>query len=239
VSGHVNQVGQPIGFPVAGWAPRERPPLTAMQGRYCRLEPLDVERHAAELFDAYSADREGRMWTYLPWGPHASFDAYRAAAEAVVRMESRVTYAVIDANSGKALGTASYLNINLTAGSIEVGAITYAPALQRKPAGTEAMFLMMRRVFDELGYRRYEWKCNSLNAASRAAAQRYGFRFEGIFRQADLVKGHNRDTAWFSIIDSEWSLLKTAFERWLDPANFGTEGEQRLRLSELTSALTR
>jgi RimJ/RimL family protein N-acetyltransferase len=195
VSGHVNHLGQPIGFPVAGWTPRERPPPAPMLGRYCRLEPLDAERHAAQLYDAYSADREGRMWTYLPSGPHASFDAYRAAAEAVMRMESRVTYAVIDANSGKALGTASYLNINLSAGSIEVGSITYAPALQRQPIGTEAMFLMMRRIFDELGYRRYEWKCNSLNAASRAAALRYGFRFEGIFRQADVVKGHNRDTA--------------------------------------------
>jgi RimJ/RimL family protein N-acetyltransferase len=151
-------------------------------------------------------------------------------------MESRVTYAVIDIGSGRAAGTASYLNINLTAGSIEVGSITYAPALQRKPAGSEAMFLMMRRVFDELGYRRYEWKCNSLNAPSRAAALRYGFRFEGIFRQAGVVKGHNRDTAWFSIIDSEWPSLKAAFERWLDPTNFAADGEQRLRLSELTRA---
>jgi RimJ/RimL family protein N-acetyltransferase len=234
VIGYINHLGQPIGFPVAVWAPRERPPLTPAQGLYCRLEPLDAARHAAELYDAYSADRKGRMWTYLPWGPYASFEAFRAAAEAVVRMESRVTYAVIDANSGKALGTASYLNINLTAGSIEVGAITYAPALQRKPAGTEAMFLMMQRVFDGLGYRRYEWKCNSLNAASRAAALRYGFRFEGIFCQADVVKGHNRDTAWFSIIDSEWPALKAAFECWLDPANFAADGGQRLRLSELT-----
>jgi RimJ/RimL family protein N-acetyltransferase len=234
MSGHVNPLGQPIGFPVADWTPRERPPLAPMQGRYCRLEPLDVAHHAAQLYDAFSADREGRMWTYLPWGPFASVDAYRARAEAVIRMESRVTYTVIDAGSGKALGTASYLNINLTAGSIEVGAITYAPALQRKPAGSEAMFLMMRRVFDELGYRRYEWKCNSLNAASRAAALRYGFRFEGVFRQADVVKGHNRDTAWFSITDGEWPAIKAAFERWLDPANFDASGQQRLRLSELT-----
>jgi RimJ/RimL family protein N-acetyltransferase len=143
-------------------------------------------------------------------------------------------YAVIDADSGKALGVASYLNINPSAGSIEVGGIAYAPALQKKPAGTEAMFLMMRRAFDELGYRRYEWKCNSLNAPSRTAAERYGFRFEGIFRQADVVKGHNRDTAWFSIADGEWPVLKTAFERWLDPANFDRDGRQRERLSALT-----
>ena len=115
-----------------------------------------------------------------------------------------------------------------------VGGIAYAPALQKKPAGTEAMFLMMRRAFDELGYRRYEWKCNSLNAPSRTAAERYGFRFEGIFRQADVVKGHNRDTAWFSITDGEWPVLKSAFERWLDPANFDRDGRQRERLSALT-----
>jgi len=123
----------------------------------------------------------------------------------------------------------------LTAGSIEVGGIAYSPALQRRPAGTEAMYLMMRRVFDELGYRRYEWKCNALNALSRAAAERYGFRFEGIFRQAQIVNGRNRDTAWFSIIDSEWPGIKAAFERWLDPGNFDGDGRQRMRLSALTA----
>jgi RimJ/RimL family protein N-acetyltransferase len=133
------------------------------------------------------------------------------------------------------VGVASYLNINPTAGSIEVGGIAYSPALQHKPAGSEAMYLMMRRVFDELGYRRYEWKCNAMNAPSRAAAERYGFRFEGIFRQADVVKGRNRDTAWFSIIDSEWPGIKAAFERWLDPANFDGDGLQRMRLSALTA----
>src|SRR5207248_1590774 len=146
------------------------------------------------------------------------------------------TYAMIDATGGRAVGVASYLNINRSAGSIEVGAIAYSPALQRTPAATEAMYLMMRRVFDELGYRRYEWKCNSLNAPSRVAAARYGFRFEGLFRQADVVKGRNRDTAWFSIIDSEWPAIKAAFERWLDPGNFDAEGHQRMSLSSLTRA---
>ena len=235
MTGHVNHLGQPIGFPVDGWSPRRKPPAIAMTGRYCRVEPLGVERHAAALWDAYSADSEGRLWTYLPWGPYAGFAEYFAATEAGLKRENYLTYAVIDA-SGKAVGVASYLNINLAAGSIEVGGIAYAPALQRSPAGTEAMFLMMRRVFDELGYRRYEWKCNALNAPSRAAALRYGFRFEGIFRQADVVKGHNRDTAWLSITDSEWPAIKTAFERWLDPANFGADGRQRIRLSELTRA---
>jgi RimJ/RimL family protein N-acetyltransferase len=235
VTEHTNHLGQPIGFPVEGWAARQRPPRTAMTGRFCRVEPLDAGRHAAELYTANSEDRDGRMWTYLPWGPYDGFDAYRAAIEAGLRREDFITYAVIDGVSGKAAGVASYLNINVTAGSIEVGGIAYAPALQRQPAGTEAMYLMMRRAFDELGYRRYEWKCNALNAPSRAAAQRYGFRFEGIFRQADVVKGRNRDTAWFSITDSEWPGIKAGFERWLDPGNFDAEGSQRMSLSALTA----
>jgi RimJ/RimL family protein N-acetyltransferase len=231
---HANHLGQPIGFPVVDWTPRERPPRTAMFGRFCRVEPLDADRHAVELHAANSDDRDGRMWTYLPWGPYVEFDDYLAATRAFLRRDGYVTYAVIDAASGKAVGIASYLNINQNAGSIEVGGIAYSPALQKQPAGTEAMFLMMRRVFDELGYRRYEWKCNALNAPSRAAALRYGFRFEGVFRHADVIKGHNRDTAWLSITDIEWPAVKTAFERWLDPGNFDADGRQRISLSVLT-----
>jgi RimJ/RimL family protein N-acetyltransferase len=236
--GHdTNDLGQPIGLPVEGWTPRRRPPLTAMTGRFCRVEPLDPERHARDLFAANSLDREGRMWTYLPWGPYAGFDDYFAALKAGLRREDFITHAVIETAGGRATGVASYLNINPAAGSIEVGGITYSPALQRTPAATEAMYLMMRWVFDELQYRRYEWKCNALNAPSRAAAARYGFRYEGLFRQADVVKGRNRDTAWFSIIDSEWPAIKAAFERWLDPGNFDAAGRQRISLSSLTGAL--
>jgi RimJ/RimL family protein N-acetyltransferase len=230
---HVNHLGQPIGVPVAEWSPRERPPRTPLQGRYCRVEALDPERHARDLYAAYSQDRDGRTWTYLPWGPYSGLADFLAATEAGLQRENFITYAVIDVVSGKAVGVASYLNVNLSAGSIEVGGIAYSPTLQRKPTGTEAMFLMMRRVFDELGYRRYEWKCNSLNGPSRTAAERYGFRFEGVFRQADVVKGRNRDTAWFSILESEWPVLKAAFERWLDPANFDADGRQRESLSAL------
>jgi RimJ/RimL family protein N-acetyltransferase len=207
-----------------------------MAGRYSRVEPLDAELHARDLYAAYSKDSGGRMWTYLPWGPHTGLEDYLADTKAGLLRENFITYAVIDAASGKAVGVASYLNINQMAGSIEVGGIAYSPTLQRKPSGTEAMFLMMRRVFDELGYRRYEWKCNSLNAPSRTAAQRYGFRYEGLFRQADVVKGHNRDTAWYSILDREWPALKQAFERWLDPRNFDGAGRQRESLSALTRA---
>jgi len=231
---HTNHLGQPVGFPVEGWTPRPAPPATPIQGRFCRSEPLDAERHARDLHAANSADREGRMWTYLPWGPFASLDDYLTATHASLRRPNSLTYAVIAGENGTAVGVASYLNVNVSAGSIEVGAIAYAPALQRTPAGTEAMYLMMRRAFDELGYRRYEWKCNSLNAPSRAAADRYGFRYEGIFLQADVVKGRNRDTAWYSITDHEWPRIKTAFERWLDPANFAIDGRQHLSLSALT-----
>jgi RimJ/RimL family protein N-acetyltransferase len=230
---HINHLGQPVGFPISAWSPRERPPCTSMQGRHCRVEALDPDRHARDLFDAYSEDRDGRMWTYLPWGPYAGLEDFLAATETDLQRENFITFAVVDAVSGRAVGVASYMNIDLSAGSIEVG-VAYSPALQKKPAGTEAMFLMMRRVFDELGYRRYEWKCNALNAPSRAAAERYGFSFEGIFRQADVIKGRNRDTAWYSITDSEWLVLKIAFERWLDPANFDAEGRQRESLSALT-----
>ncbi|HEX5321896.1 MAG TPA: GNAT family protein [Stellaceae bacterium] len=227
----LNALGQPVGDPVPGWSPRETPARTAMAGRFCRVEPLAPDRHAADLFAANSEDREGRMWTYLPFGPYASFAEYLDYAKAAAVSETRLTYAIV---TDKAVGVASYLNINRSAGSIEVGALAYSPGLQRTPASTEAMFLMMRRVFDELGYRRYEWKCNSLNAASRAAAERLGFRYEGLFRQADVVKGGNRDTAWFSIVDGEWPALKAAFTRWLDPANFDAAGHQRESLSSLT-----
>jgi RimJ/RimL family protein N-acetyltransferase len=231
MTGHVTRLGQPIGFPVQGWTHRETPGRTPLSGRFCRVEPLDPDRHAVELHAANSEDREGRMWTYLPWGPYAGFDEYLAALNNSLRRENFITFAIIDRAAERAVGVASYLNINTAAGSIEVGALAYSPALQRTPAATEAMYLMMRRVFDELGYRRYEWKTNALNAASRAAALRLGFTFEGIFRQADVVKGHNRDTACYSIADSDWPLIKAAFGRWLDPANFGGDGSQRTRLS--------
>ena len=144
-------------------------------------------------------------------------------------LDDPLTHAIIDNATGEAVGTAAYMRIDAASGVIEVGSITYSPRLQRRPAGTEAMYLMMRRVFDELGYRRYEWKCNSLNMPSRAAALRLGFQYEGLFRQATLTRGRNRDTTWFSVIDREWPALRDAFERWLDPANFDAGGKSRAR----------
>jgi RimJ/RimL family protein N-acetyltransferase len=233
---HHNQLDQPVGFPVPEWKPRPLPPRTAMAGRFCTVAPLDPERHAAQLFAAYADDVEGRMWTYLPRGPYASLDEYRNWAEPACRADDPLVHAIIDSASGEAVGTAALMRIDPESGVIEVGSITYSPRLQRRAAGTEAMYLLMRRVFDELGYRRYEWKCNSLNAPSRAAALRYGFQYEGLFRQAQITRGRNRDTTWFSIIDNEWPALRGAFERWLDPANFDAQGRQRHSLASLRSA---
>jgi len=233
----LNEFGQPIGPPLPGWSARPRPPRTAIEGRFCRVEPLDAERHAADLFAANSEDAEGRNWTYLPYGPFASFAPFLAWVEAASRTADPLRHAIIDTASGEAVGVASLMRIDAAAGVIEVGGITYSPRLQRKPAATEAMYLLMRRVFDELGYRRYEWKCDSLNAPSRAAALRLGFRYEGLFRQATVYKGRSRDTAWFSILDSEWPALCRAFERWLDPANFDASGRQRESLASLRQGL--
>ena len=230
---HTNSLGQPIGAPLPSWQKRPLPPREPLQGRFCRIEPLDPKRHAAELFAANRLDAEGRNWTYLSVGPFERLEEFRAWLDGVSGGSDPLFHAIIDAASGRAVGFATYLRIDPGAGVIEVGHITFSPLLQRHPAATEAMYLMMRRVFDELGYRRYEWKCDSLNAPSRAAAERLGFRFEGIFRQATIYKGRSRDTVWFSIIDGEWPALKQAFERWLDPANFDAEGRQRRRLSAL------
>lgn len=233
---HENHLSQPIGFPVPGWKPPRLPELATLEGRYCRLERLDPERHAAGLFGANSIDAEGRNWTYLPYGPFDSLDDYRAWMSKTCLGGDPLFYAVVDPATGGATGVASYLRIDPASGSIEVGHINYSPLLQRTPAGTEAMYLMMGHAF-ELGYRRYEWKCNALNAASRAAAERLGFSFEGIFRQAAVVKGRNRDTAWYSVIDKEWPALREAFVRWLDPSNFDERGRQRTQLSALTAPL--
>ncbi len=234
----MNDLGLPVGAPVEGWEARRRPPNIAMEGRYCRVEPLDPERHAADLHAANSEDGEGRIWAYLPYGPFETAAEYRAWAMRDCLGDDPLFHAVVDTGSGRfggrAVGVASYLRIEPAVGVIEVGHINYAPPLQRRPAATEAMYLMMRRVFDELGYRRYEWKCDALNARSRAAATRLGFRFEGVFRQATIYKGRNRDTAWFAIIDEEWPALKACFERWLDAANFDDAGNQRESLSALT-----
>ncbi|MGR3760193.1 GNAT family N-acetyltransferase [Roseobacteraceae bacterium NS-SX3] len=229
-----NSFGQPIGAPVPGWHPRPRPPHTPMAGRYCRLEPL-APAHAAELHAAFQTDAAGRMWTYLPAGPFADFAAFEAWLLPLCESPDPLFFAILDAAAGNAVGMASYLRMDPANGAIEVGHIAMSPLLQRTPAATEAMYLMMARAFGELGYRRYEWKCDALNAPSRRAAERLGFTHEGVFRQAAVTKGRNRDTAWYSVIDREWPALKQGFEAWLAPENFGADGSQKYRLAELAA----
>ncbi len=204
-----------------------------MRGQYCLVEPLAVDRHAAELHAANRGDHTGRNWTYLSADGFTSLDAFCDWLRSVSASADPMFHAILDGTSGDAVGLAAYLRIDPDNGSIEIGHLNFSPRLQRTPSATEAMFLMMRRAFDELGYRRYEWKCDALNAPSRRAAERFGFRFEGIFRQALVYKGRNRDTAWFSIVDGEWPALRAAYERWLGPDNFDPNGKQRQHLSML------
>jgi RimJ/RimL family protein N-acetyltransferase len=224
---------QPVGPPVPGWTPRPAPPATPIEGRYARIERLDAVRHAGELFEANAPDVAGRNWTYLFDEKPATREAYHAWVAGASSTQDPFFHAIVDRRTGRAAGVAAFMRIDRAHGVIEVGHINFSPPLQRTRAATEAIFLLMRRAFDELGYRRFEWKCDSLNAPSRAAALRFGFTFEGIFRQAVIYKGRSRDTAWYSIIDKEWPAVQTAFERWLDPANFEADGRQLRRLQDL------
>ena len=227
---------QPIGFSIGDWTPPVRPPAEPMIGRYCRLERLDADRDGQSLFDAYALDSESRNWTYLPQGPFESYAEFHIWLSDMGKLDDPLFFTIIDAESQTSVGIASYLRITPPAGSIEVGHIHYSPLLQRTPAATEAMYLMMKQAF-ALGYRRYEWKCDALNAPSRTAAQRLGLSYEGIFRQATVYKQRSRDTAWYATIDREWPDLKQAFEQWLDPDNFDNDGNQKTRLSALTAPL--
>ena len=226
-----NPHGQEIGAPIAGWTSRPLPGRMLLQGQFCRLEPL-APRHADALFAAYAEAPDGRDWTYLPTERIDDATAYRA--EVVVRAASvdPLHYAIVDP-SGRPIGTSALMRIDPANGVIEIGHIAYAPALQRTPAGTEAIVLLMRYVFEDLGYRRLEWKCDALNEPSRRAALRYGFVFEGIFRQAIVTKGRNRDTAWFSIIDGDWPRVRCLVDRWLRAENFDLDGRQIVALSSL------
>jgi RimJ/RimL family protein N-acetyltransferase len=228
-----NELGQPVGWPMPDWTPPSRPARQPLDGRLVRLEPLDPARHCDDLFCANAADAEGRLWTYLGYGPFADLESYRAWAEGAAATDDPLFFAILDRAAGRALGVASYLRIDPAAGSIEVGHLCFSPALAGTALATEAMAVMMRHAF-ALGYRRYEWKCHALNAPSRAAARRLGLGFEGVFKQAMVTKGRNRDTAWYAVTDTLWPHLEAAFVRWLDPANFGPDGRQKLRLSALT-----
>jgi RimJ/RimL family protein N-acetyltransferase len=228
-----NQYGQPVGLPVKDWSPRARPARAAILGRYCRLEPVSALRHGLDLYAAYREAPDDRDWTYLfverP-EREGDFNSYLVTLEST---DDPLHFTIIELQTGRALGTAALMRIDPLHGSLEVGSINFSPRLRRTVAATESMYLMMRLAFDELGYRRYEWKCDSLNEASRAAAERYGFSFEGIFRNAVVYKGRNRDTAWYAITDREWPRVRSAFEAWLDADNFDERGHQKRGLREL------
>ena len=234
----LNSLGQPVGHALDGWTAPPPPSRGSLVGRRCRVEPLDPARHADDLYEATAADTEGRIWTYLNYGPFGSPTELRSWAEAAAASEDPLFFAIVDEADGRAAGVASYLRIAPAVGSIEVGSICYPPRLQQTTAASEAMVLMMRYAF-ELGYRRYEWKCDALNAPSIAAAERLGFTFEGVFRQATIFRGRNRNTAWFAIIDRDWKQLESCYERWLAPGNFDAAGAQRESLSALTAPFVR
>jgi RimJ/RimL family protein N-acetyltransferase len=211
----------------------------AIDGDLVRLEVLDPERHAESLFtSSHSAGAES-LWQYLPYGPFANRSEFTAWLEQRAAETDPLFYAVVDWESMRALGMASFLRIEPQHGVIEIGHIWFAPELQRTRKATEAIFLMAKIAFDDLGYRRLEWKCDSLNVPSRRAADRFGFTFEGIFRQHMIVKGRNRDTAWFSLTDGEWPSRKAAFETWLSPENFDEAGRQRQSLASLRASTSR
>ena len=237
MSARVNDFGQPIGPALPDWTPRPHPPRTPMEGRTCRVVALDPETHADGLYATYGAAPDRSGWTYLGDEMPETAPAYRARLDAMAASRDPLFHTILDRASGEPLGIAAYLRIDPANGVIEVGHLHFGPRLKRSPAATEAMALMMTRAF-ELGYRRYEWKCDSLNAPSRAAALRLGFTFEGIFRNAVVVKGRSRDTAWFSVTDADWPRVRAGFEAWLDPENFDAEGRQRCGLAALRGAAT-
>jgi RimJ/RimL family protein N-acetyltransferase len=228
----MNALEQPIGAPVDA-PPARRPQRTTLSGRAVDLVPLSADAHADALFEGANGGDKDRGWTYLFDGPYTDRATFRANIEGKAKSEDPLFFAIVDKASGRAVGYQTFLRIEPQHGAIEVGNILYTPAMQRTIGATEAQYLFARHVFDDLGYRRYEWKCNDLNAPSKRAAARFGFTFEGVFRQHMIVKGRNRDTAWFSMLNSEWPARRAAFERWLAPDNFDAAGRQKISLATL------
>ena len=221
---------QPIGIALDHWQPCPRPLGVSLTGRTVRLQRLNPPDHAASLHAALCGVDNDRLWTYLSYGPFSTEADFNAWLERHAADPELLSYAVIDASSGQALGLASYLRVDAAMGSLEIGHLCFGPALQRSTVATEALYLLIRHAFDALGYRRCEWKCDHLNGQSRRAAERLGFSYEGIHRNARVYKGRNRDTAWYAIIDSDWPALRQRLESWLEPANFDCNGRQRRRL---------
>jgi RimJ/RimL family protein N-acetyltransferase len=224
------RTGQPIGMPVADASAAPRPGPVTLKGRYGRLEKLRPD-HAADLWAAFAG--HDRVWTYIAGdGPFATIEEFSPFLAMRAAANDPYAYAIVDP-SDRAVGYVTLLRIVPEHRVIEIGHVLYSPALQRTALGTETQYLLARYVFETLGYRRYEWKCDALNAPSRRAALRYGFAYEGTFRQYMIAKGHNRDNAWYSMLDGEWPARKANFERWLGPENFDVDGRQKVSLAAL------
>jgi RimJ/RimL family protein N-acetyltransferase len=226
------QVGPALNWHRARW-----PERTVLEGRHVRLRPLDASADAEVLYaESHPPAADPGMWTYLFGGPYPDASALREALAADERSEDHVVFTLVTLPEGRPAGVAAYARIKPDHGVIEIGGIWFGASLRRSTAATEAIYLLAAHAFDELGYRRLEWKCDALNQASRQAAERFGFRFEGVFRRHMVVKGRNRDTAWYAITDEEWPPVRAAFNAWLAPGNFDADGRQRQRLSDLIAA---
>ncbi|WP_337064886.1 GNAT family protein [Rouxiella badensis] len=226
----LNHFGQPIGDEIPGWQTRPLPEPITLQGSYCHLEPLDVGKHSKSLFNAWHSIDDDRDWTYFSINRPASQKECDTYITKIFSLKDPLYFAVIDNATGDAIGGVSLMRIDAVNGVAEIGWVNWSPLMKRSRFGTEAIYLLLSYLFDTLGYRRCEWKCNSLNDASNASAKRFGFTFEGTFRQALITKGNNRDTCWYSIIDGEWPPIGAAFRQWLSADNFTTEGLQKQKL---------
>lgn len=228
----INELGQPIGDALPNFKPGDLPKMERLEGRYVIVECLSKDKHGADLYEVYGPDSSADMWTYLFQNPVQSQEEWSALLDQMLAAQDRFYYAIVDKESGKALGTFALMRINRGSRVIEVGSVTYSPQLKRTRLATEAQYLLARYVFEELEYRRYEWKCDALNQPSRYAAERLGFIYEGTFRQAVVYKGRNRDTDWLAMIDKDWPAVKIRLEKWLSPDNFDENGQQIKALSD-------
>lgn len=228
----INELGQPIGDALPNFKPGDLPKMERLEGRYVIVECLSKDKHGADLYEVYGPDSPADMWTYLFQNPVQSQEEWSALLDQMLAAQGRFYYAIVDKESGKALGTFALMRINRGSRVIEVGSVTYSPQLKRTRLATEAQYLLARYVFEELEYRRYEWKCDALNQPSRYAAERLGFIYEGTFRQAVVYKGRNRDTDWLAMIDKDWPAVKIRLEKWLSPDNFDENGQQIKALSD-------
>lgn len=228
----INELGQLIGDTLPNFKPGDLPKMERLEGRYVIVECLSKDKHGADLYEVYGPDSPADMWTYLFQNPVQSQEEWSVLLDQMLAAQDRFYYAIVDKESGKALGTFALMRIDRGSRVIEVGSVTYSPQLKRTRLATEAQYLLARYVFEELEYRRYEWKCDALNQPSRYAAERLGFIYEGTFRQAVVYKGRNRDTDWLAMIDKDWPAVKIRLEKWLSPDNFDENGQQIKALSD-------